>query len=103
LRFWLEGEMEERIPNIVTSGLTRRVTQDGITVELCIYRLEEESAWTLEVVNAAGTSIVWDDLFSSDETANEEFLKTVADEGMATFLDGAKIVRFPRSPDAAAD
>ncbi|MEZ5996122.1 MAG: hypothetical protein R3C25_10225 [Hyphomonadaceae bacterium] len=94
--------MEERIPNIVTSGLSRHVTKDGVTVELCIYRLEEEPGWTLEVVNSAGTSIVWDDTFSSDGAANGEFLKTVAEEGMATFLDSAKIIRFPRAPDDGA-
>lgn len=94
--------MEERIPNIVKSGLSRHVTKDGVTVELCIYRLEEEPSWTLEVVNGAGTSIVWDDTFSSDDAANEEFLKTVAEEGMATFLDSAKIIRFPRAPDDGA-
>jgi uncharacterized protein len=88
--------MEQRDPNIVTSGLSRHVTQNGITVELCIYRLEEEAEWSLEVVNAAGTSIVWDDTFPSDDAANEEFLRTVAEEGMAAFLDNAKIIRFPR-------
>jgi len=88
--------MEERDPNIVTSGLSRHVTQDSITVELCIYRLESEAHWSLEVVNAAGTSIVWDDTFSSDDAAHEEFQRTVAEEGMAAFLDSAKIIRFPR-------
>ena len=87
--------MEERVPNIVTSGLSRNVTQDDISVELCINRLEEEAEWSLEVVNAAGTSIVWDDKFLSDVAANEEFLRTVAEEGMAAFLDSAKIIRFP--------
>ncbi len=28
--------------------------------------------------------------------SQDEFLRTVAEEGMAAFLDGAKIVRFPR-------
>ena len=88
--------MEDREPNLVTSGLSRRVTRDGITVELCIYRLETEPEWSLEVVNSAGTSIVWDDLFPSDEAANEEFLRTVAEEGMKTFLDNAKVIPFPR-------
>jgi len=89
--------MEEREPNLVTSGLSRHVTRDGITVEVCIYRLESETDWSLEVVNSAGTSIVWDDLFASDDAANEEFLRTVAEEGMATFLDSAKVVPFRRS------
>ena len=89
--------MEEREPNLVTSSLSRRVTRDGITVEVCIYRLESETDWSLEVVNSAGTSIVWDDLFASDDAANEEFLRTVAEEGMSAFLDSAKVVPFRRS------
>ena len=47
------------------------------------------------MVNSAGTSLVWDHRFSSDDAANEEFLRTVANEGMATFLDDAKIIPFP--------
>ncbi|MEY2756252.1 MAG: hypothetical protein RIR33_30 [Pseudomonadota bacterium] len=88
--------MADREPNIVTSGLSRRENQDGVAVDLRICRLETESMWTLEVVNAAGTSTVWDDLFPTDEAANEEFLRTVADEGMAAFLDVAKVVPFRR-------
>ena len=65
--------MRQRDPNLVTSGLSGRVTQDGITVEICICRLEHEKLWTLEVVNAAGTSVVWDEQFSSDEEAYAEF------------------------------
>jgi hypothetical protein len=88
--------VEEREPNLVTSGLSRDVTRDGITVEVCRYRLETTQGWSLEVVNSAGTSIVWDDLFPSDDAANEEFLRTVAEEGMAAFLDSAKVVPFRR-------
>lgn len=88
--------MADREPNIVTSGLSRRANRDGVAVDVRICRLETESTWTLEVVNAAGTSTVWDDLFPTDEAANEEFLRTVADEGMAAFLDVAKVVPFRR-------
>lgn len=88
--------MADREPNIVTSGLSRRENQDGVAVDVRICRLETESMWALEVVNAAGTSTVWDDLFPTDEAANEEFLRTVADEGMAAFLDVAKVVPFRR-------
>ena len=83
--------MDEREPNLVTSGLSRRVTQDDVTVDLCIYRLETKTEWSLEVVNLAGTSFVWDDTFLSDEAADEEFLRTVAEEGMATFLDDGNV------------
>lgn len=88
--------MKERDPNLVTSGLSRSVTQDGVTVRLFICRLEYEAEWTLEVVNSAGTSIVWDQTFSSDDAADEEFLRTVNEEGMAAFLDSAKVIPFRR-------
>ena len=88
--------MKEQDPDIVTSGLSRRVIEDGITVQLHIYRLATETEWALEVVNAAGTSTVWQDLFLTAEAANEEFLRTVDVEGMSTFLDSAKVVPFRR-------
>ena len=74
--------MKERIPNIVHSGLSGIVYKDDITVEVIIVRLESESKWSLEVLNNAGTSIVWDDLFDSDEDAYAEFQQTVEEEGM---------------------
>jgi len=91
-----EETRSERNPNIVTSGLSGSVTRDGITVDVNIVRLEDQLGWTLEVVNAKGTSTVWDDLFNTDEEAYAEFLQTVSDEGIATFLDQATIIPFRR-------
>ena len=70
--------MTKRDPNLVKSSLSRTVTRDGITVGVEIVRLEGETGWSLEVVNAANTSIVWDDLFSTEEDAYAEFERTVA-------------------------
>ncbi len=75
-------------PKIIDSKYNRFVTRDGVTVQLCIYRLED-SKWTLEVVDDAGTSIVWDDEFETDDAAFGAFLKAMDEEG----LDG--IVRNP--------
>jgi hypothetical protein len=88
--------MDQREPNLVHSSLSRAVTKDGVTVKVSIVRLEHESQWSLEVVNDAGTSIVWDDLFSSDEEACAEFQRTLADEGMRAFLHKGNIIPFRR-------
>ena len=88
--------MEDRDPNLVRSGLSGLVTKDRVTVEVEIYRLEDEPGWSLEVVNDKGTSIVWNDLFSSDRDAYDEFLRTAAEEGMSTFLDNANVIPFRR-------
>jgi hypothetical protein len=76
--------MIERDPKIVQSGLSRTVKKDGVTVEVSIIRLEHETQWSLEVVNSARTSIVWDDLFASDDEAFAEFERTVASERSST-------------------
>jgi len=87
--------MKERIPNIVDSDLSGIVSKDDITVEVFIYRLENEPKWSLEVENDAGTSIVWDDLFDSDdEDAYAEFQQTVEEEGMRAFLDNQNVIPF---------
>ena len=88
--------MQNRDPNIVTSSYPRRVTRDGITVEVGILRLETEPGWSLEVVNAAGTSTVWDDLFETDDAANAAFEQAVSEEGMGIFLDTSNVVPFRR-------
>ncbi|PKU22950.1 hypothetical protein [Telmatospirillum siberiense] len=88
--------MQEREPNLVTSGLSGPVTKDGVTVDVHIVRLENETDWSLEVVNEAGTSIVWDNLFSSDDAALVEFRRTVAEEGMRAFLDNGNVLPFRR-------
>ena len=88
--------MKERIPNLVRSGLSGIVSKDNVTVEVIIVRLENEPKWSLEVVNDAGTSIVWDDLFDSDEDAYAEFQRTVEEEGMRAFLDNQNVIPFRR-------
>ena len=88
--------MTEREPNLVTSGLSRCVTEDGVTVAVGIFRLDHETTWTLEVVNPEGTSTVWDEQFPTDDAAYEEFARTVVAEGIETFLDSGNVVPFRR-------
>lgn len=88
--------MRQRDPNLVTSSLSGIVTRDGVRVEVNIVRLEDEKLWSLEVVNVDGTSIVWDERFSSDDEAHAEFERTVSEEGMKTFLDQGNVIPFRR-------
>lgn len=79
--------MSENDLPIIDSPLSRTVFHDGVTVEVNIFRVGDDPLWALEVVNGAGTSIIWDDVFETDEAAFAAFARTVAIEGMATFLD----------------
>lgn len=83
-------------PNLVFSGHSGHFSSDGITVEVSIVRLEDGTEWTLEVQNANGTSIVWEDTFPTDDAARAEFLNTVKEEGMKVFLEDGNVIPFRR-------
>ena len=87
--------MQDRDPNIISSGLSQKVTRDGITVDVQIYRLEHDPKWALEVVNEKGTSTVWDDIFDSDDEAFAAFTLAVEEEGMEAFFHDNNVIPFP--------
>ena len=71
---------------IEDSKLSQKVSRDGMTVEVLIYRGKDDSGWMLEVVDQEGGSTVWDDLFPTDEEALAEAMNTIETEGIACFL-----------------
>jgi hypothetical protein len=72
---------------IVMSPLSRKVTKDGFTVEIMIYHDgDDDDEWHLEVVDQEEGSTVWDDPFPTDQAALDEAMRTIEEEGIATFL-----------------
>ena len=74
-------------PELIQSPLSQTITCDGHTLQVDIYRLEEEIDWLLEVVNEDGTSHVWDDRFPTDQAALDAVHEAIDEEGVAAFLD----------------
>lgn len=87
--------MTENGPEVIYSRHCKKITMHGEPLEVGIYRLETSNEWALEVINQNGTSTVWDDLFSTDGEAYDEFLRTLQEEGVATFRDAPKVTPFP--------
>ena len=83
-------------PKLVISGRSGAVLVDGMRFRLDIYRAEDEPDWILEVVDAEGTSHVWDDRFASDRAARETALATIRREGARSFMHGDNVIPFPR-------
>ncbi|WP_298921450.1 hypothetical protein [uncultured Roseobacter sp.] len=87
----------EREPNLVRSGMSQQIVEDGISFDVGIYKLEGIHGWSLEVVTADGTSIVWDDLFDDDKAAFAEAVITIRSEGALAFQNGGgNVVPFKR-------
>ena len=62
---------------IIHSPLEKRITRDGMSVQVLIYRGEGEGGWLLEIVDHLGGSTVWDDRFSTDQAAFDEAMATI--------------------------
>ncbi len=82
----------EREPNLIVSGASRRIVEDGVAFKIDIYKLENGDGWSLEVVTEDGTSIVWDDVFDDDQAAFEEAVTTIRNEGSGAFANGSSNV-----------
>jgi hypothetical protein len=70
---------------LITSPLARKITRDGVTVGICIYRGASEDGWLLEVEDQDGGSTVWDDRFPSDQAALDEAMQIIETEGIQVF------------------
>lgn len=70
---------------IVYSALSGELRRDGITIDVQIYRGEEDDTWVLEVVDSADNSFLWDEQFPTDQAAMDDLLSTIQSEGMKQF------------------
>lgn len=78
-------EIEER--ELEYSPLTGRVTRDGVTVDVKIYRFAGTTdPWQLEVVDHDGDSTLWDEVFRTAKDAYRAFNDAIDEEGVASFL-----------------
>ena len=81
--------MDDEI-EIVYSPLQQTYTSGGHELKIHIYSAADEADWMLEVVDAGGSSTVWDDRFATDQEALDEALRTIAEEGVEVFLTEAQ-------------
>ena len=75
-------------PEIVMSPLCRKITVDGITIQIDIYRGEDDSGWILEVIDEENASTIWDEPFDTDREALDAVLIVIEKDGIRSFLEG---------------
>jgi len=62
---------------LINLPLSQKITRDGTTIDVLIYRGKHEAEWILEVVDQAGGSTVWDDTFATERDALNEVLRAI--------------------------
>lgn len=75
--------------DLINSPLERKVTMNGVTVNICIYRGADEDEWILELEDHLGGSTVWDERFLTDKAALDEAMRTIEEDGIESFAAAA--------------
>lgn len=79
---------DEDDPEIEYSPLCGSIAQDGITIQVEIYRIAGASdGWSLEVIDQEDASTVWSETFATDKEAYAEFYRTLQAEGIRSFAE----------------
>lgn len=68
------------------SKLSQVIVQDAKSVNVVIYRSDEDSDWSLEIVDEYGNSEAWDNTFTTDRAALEEAKTAIQEEGIEAFI-----------------
>lgn len=74
-------------PEILMSPLCQEHAENGEVVSVEIYSGDGEN-WILEVVDSNNTSLVWENMFPSDQAALDEFQETISKVGLQGLLAG---------------
>jgi len=73
--------MSEEIDDLIHSPLGRKLSGEGHTLHIGIYRGATEPDWILEIEDETGTSTVFDERFASDQAALDAALAEIEAEG----------------------
>ncbi|MEA2913790.1 MAG: hypothetical protein QOJ15_5871 [Bradyrhizobium sp.] len=71
---------------IINSPLSQKISRDGMTLDIQIYRGENDPVWIQEVIDQEGGSTVWEETFQTEQDALNEVFQTIASEGIGCFL-----------------
>ena len=67
------------------SPLCQTFEREDKSVEIMIYE-DGDGGWILEVVDENDNSTVWDEPFDSDQSALDEVLETIKDDGIDSLI-----------------
>jgi transcriptional regulator with XRE-family HTH domain len=75
-------------PKVEHSELSGEFTEDGVTVLVDIFRpAGTNSDWRMEVVTPEEDLVEWEEPFATDREAFDEFLATIARDGIRSFFE----------------
>lgn len=68
------------------SSLSKTYNKDGKSVEVEIYKGEDDEGWILEVLDNLGNSMIADEQFETEQKAWNQFIQDVERDGIDAFI-----------------
>ncbi|MEF0939076.1 hypothetical protein [Rhizobium sp. BR 362] len=84
--------LKPKKPKLEHSELSGEFTEDDVTVLVDIFRpAGTQGDWRMEVITQEEDLIEWEEPFATDREAFDEFLATIARDGIRTFFDDSDL------------
>ena len=71
------------------SPLSQAYCENGKTVEVEIYKGEDNEGWILEILDKQGNSMIAEEMFETDQEAWNQFISDVKEDGIDAFIGGS--------------
>lgn len=78
--------IEDENYKIELSSLSQPYSENGKTVEVEIYKGEDDKGWILEILDTSGNSMIADEMYETDTEAWNQFIADVKKEGIDAFI-----------------
>jgi len=79
-------DVSEQDPKLIISARSCQYTEDGIIIDVQIYKLEDGNGWSLKLVDEENNSTVGEALFTTDEAVWQEFEAGVKEIGLVALM-----------------
>ena len=71
---------------IIMSDLCRTYTERNKSIEVEIYKGVDDEGWFLEILDQYGNSMLWDEMFKTEQEALAQFESDLKKEGIDIFI-----------------
>jgi|GEM_PF-4535368 len=78
--------LEEDDYKVILSPLSKTYSEGTKSVEVEIYKGEEEEGWILEILDGLGNSMIADEMFKTAQEAWDQFMEDIKKDGIDSFI-----------------
>ena len=71
---------------VILSSLSKTYSEGDLSVEVEIYKGEDDEGWILEILDNLGNSMIAEEQFQTEQAAWDQFVSDVTKNGIESFI-----------------